>query len=224
MDAELPAKIKTGAPISVLAFGRAISLGDYEAIALQAGAARATAYYAWNGVQQKAVVTLYVGDDDNAVTAAAAALAAAVDPSIPFVVLPPNLIPCVLGVTLQTAPSADPTKVTTAVVDALLDPSGSLFGTGAAIGAPLYDSQIAAVCMRVPGVIEVQLLGLFTGVTPPLPPPPPVGSTVTPADLEAFVASLPSVERHLPGEGGLFTLPPNNILIAVGANDYGLGR
>src|SRR5262249_6410936 len=56
-------QIRRLAPKSVLTFGRAISADDYEAIAAHApGVTRVRSYFAWNAQEQRAIVTLYVGD------------------------------------------------------------------------------------------------------------------------------------------------------------------
>ena len=59
------------APRSVLTFGRAVSVFDYEAIAAQApGVTRARAVWGWNDARQRTMVTVYVGDDAAAAASA----------------------------------------------------------------------------------------------------------------------------------------------------------
>ena len=88
-DPDPPGQIRRYAPQSVLTFGRAISADDYETIAAQApGVARARSYFAFDANQQRALVTIYVGDNAAAVGAAQTALALADDPNRPVVVNP----------------------------------------------------------------------------------------------------------------------------------------
>jgi predicted phage baseplate assembly protein len=227
VDAEVPGTTKTNAPVSVLAFDRAISLDDFEAIALEVGATRATAYYTWDKAKQKAVVTVYVGDDDNAVAATKGALAAAVDPSISYTVLPFKRVQCSVAVVLRVDPKFDASTLQAAVQSALLDPAGALFGTGAAIGDAIYESQIAAVCMSVRGVLEVTMLGFEQGGLATVIAAESATGSVPAAEtkrliVEDFLRAFLPNERHWPGEGGLYSLVPENLFVAVGAND-GLG-
>ena len=63
-DPDPPSQIRRYAPRSVLTFGRAVSVFDYEALAaLVPGVTRARAVWAWNDARQRTVVTVYVGDD-----------------------------------------------------------------------------------------------------------------------------------------------------------------
>src|SRR5262249_29379205 len=86
-DPDRPDQIRRYAPASVLTFGRAISLDDYEVIAAQApGVARARAYWSWDAELQRALPTVYVGDDGNALHAAHDALLGSDDPNRPLAV------------------------------------------------------------------------------------------------------------------------------------------
>ena len=72
-DADQPDQIRRDAPRSVLTFGRAVSVFDYEALAAQApGVTRASAVWAWNDARQRTLVTVYVGDDSGAADLGAA--------------------------------------------------------------------------------------------------------------------------------------------------------
>ena len=80
-DPDPPDQIKHFAPRSVLAFGRAVSVFDYEALAAQTpGVTRARAVWSWDDARQRSLVTVYVGDDSGAAQSARVALAAAGDP------------------------------------------------------------------------------------------------------------------------------------------------
>ena len=77
-----PTKIRKLAPLSVLTFGRAVSLDDFQTIAGSApGVTRAAAAYRVRSGVAAARVTVWVGDDEGAVAAAQNAFAAAADPN-----------------------------------------------------------------------------------------------------------------------------------------------
>lgn len=147
-------QIRTYAPRGVLTFGRAISAGDYEAIAAGApSVTRVRAYYAWNPDEQRAAVTLYVGDTAAAVESAQNALLVSADPNRPVTVLQASGVEAVLLVAVRVQPGRVLDDVVAAVRTALTDPDTGLAGerrTG--IGESLYFSQISEVCERVPGV------------------------------------------------------------------------
>src|SRR5262249_53405606 len=152
---------------------------DYETIAAQApGVARARSYWAWDPDQQRALVTIYVGDDAPAVTAARTAIALADDPNRPVVVKLARPVPAVLTMDLLVDPKYDAAAVVAGVRSALIDPLSGLFGTSLRIGQTLYDSQIYKACLSVAGAVAVHGLQFE-----------PNGA-----------------ERHSPGENGFFQL------------------
>lgn len=159
-DPDPAKKIRQYAPQSVLTFGRAISADDYETIAAQApGVARARAYYTWNADQQRSLVTIYVGDTPSAVVAAQTALNGTADPNRPVVVLQATPLPMILHLSLQINPLYNPDAVQAAVTAALLDDDNGLFGINAIrIGEVIYQSQIFAACMGVPGVQAASII------------------------------------------------------------------
>src|SRR5262249_57393834 len=107
-DPDPPAKIKTLAPRSVMTFGRAVSLDDYEVVAGSApGVTRAKAAYGFDAVAQRPSVTVWVGDDARAVAAAQAALVAGADPNRPVNVTPATRLESVLSLTYVRDPRFD---------------------------------------------------------------------------------------------------------------------
>ena len=162
-DPDPPAQVKSYAPRSVLAFGRAVSVFDYEAIAaLTPSVTRARAVWAWNDAAQRTMVTVYVGDDGAAATAATNALAAAGDPNRPVQVLQATPVLATLALTLITANGMDPDAISAGVVMALTDPQAGLFGTAQlAIGQPVFDSQIEAAVLAVPGAVAITAATFF---------------------------------------------------------------
>ena len=194
-DPDPPGQIRRYAPQSVLAFGRAISADDYASIAAQApGVSRARSYWAWNPEQQRALVTIYVGDDAAAAVSARAALKQAADPNRPVAVKPAVPVPVSLSLSLRVDPRYEADAVLAQVQAALLDPETGLFGLSLRIGASLYDSQIHQACLQVPGALAVHGLQLRN----------------VPALYRPFAATT---EYHSPGVGGFFQLTADRLAI-----------
>lgn len=187
-DPDPPEQIRRYAPRSVLTFDRAVSGDDYETIAAQApGVARARAYWTWDATEQRSLVVIYVGDDVSAVTAAKTALRNAADPNRPIVVKRAIAIPIQLNLSVQIDPTYASASVLLGVRTALLDPDRGLFGSNTVrIGQSVYQSQIFAACLQVPGVLAVHGLRFFKDS----------GS--------GFALDIPY--RHDPGEGKFYQL------------------
>jgi hypothetical protein len=197
-DPQAAADVRADAPASVFTFGRAISAIDYEVIAAQApGVSRVTAYWTFDGAQQRTVVTVYVGDNQAAVTAATAALAGSDDPNRPVQVLAATPIDISLSCTLVVAADRQVPAVVAAATAAICDGAGGLFSPASmGIGQRLYRSAIDAA-LTVPGVIAVHNLDV-----------------TWPQALSDFLI----LERRLdeffdPGEGSFFDLPADSISI-----------
>jgi hypothetical protein len=192
-DPDPPDQIRRYAPRSVLAFGRAVSVFDYQAIAAQVpGVTRASAVWAWNDARQRTVVTVYVGDNPAAVTAAKTALAAAGDPNRPVLVTQATQIPVALSLTVITVPGMDTGAISAAVIAALTDPDSGMFGpVNMAIGQTIFDSQLEAAILAVAGTVAI------TGAT----------------FIAAGVADPGPL--HNPGEGGYYTLDPLDITLVT---------
>ncbi len=197
-DPDRPDQLRRYAPRSVLTLGRAVSADDYEAVAARApGVARARAYWAWDGDEQRALVKVYVGDDDAAVQAARTALAGAADPNRPLRVLPAAAVPLRLSLTLVAAGDRDPAAVGAAARTALTDPDAGLLGSAAVrIGQGLFDSQVFAACLGVPGAVAVHGLQVFVGAG----------------------AAPDAGEPHDPGEGGFFRLADAGLDLEVASD------
>lgn len=156
-DPDPPEQIRRYAPRSVLTFDRAVSGDDYETIAAQApGVARARAYWTWDAAEQRSLVVVYVGDDASAVTAANTALRNAADPNRPVLVKRAIAIPIRLNLSVQIDPTYAPPPVLLGVRTAFLDADRGLFGSNnVRIGQSVYQSQIYAACLKIPGVVAV---------------------------------------------------------------------
>jgi len=197
-DPDPPDQIQRYAPRSVLTFGRAVSADDYETIAAQTpGVARARSYWTFDSGQQRSLVKVYVGDDNNAKLAAEAALSATADPNRPIAVVAATLIPIKLSLAISLDPRYIPTDVSAAVRTALIDPDAGLFGTNVVrIGQFVYHSEICAACLSVPGVLAARSLVFLVKQGNNFRPNPP-----------EF--------RHDPGEGGFFQLLDQDLSIST---------
>jgi len=197
-DPDPPSQIQRYAPRSILTFGRAVSADDYETIAAQApGVARARSYWTFDPEQQRALVKVYVGDDNNAKLAAEMALSAAADPNHPISVVTATLIPIKVALSIKLDPRYIPADVSAAVRAALIDAYAGLFGTNTVrIGQFVYHSEICAACLSVPGVLAVHSLAFLVKQGSNFAPNPP--------DF-----------RHDPGEGGFFQLLDQDLSIAA---------
>ncbi len=189
--------VRVSAPASVFTFGRAISAVDYEVVASQApGVSRVAASWTFDGAGQRALVTVYVGDDQAAVAAASAALAGADDPNRPVSVRGATPVELELACTLVVAADRQVAATVAAAAAAISDSADGMFSpAGLGIGQRLYRSAIDAALM-VPGVVAVRNL------------------TVTQPDGTVLG------EFSDPGEGSFFDLPPGNVSI-VGVNTGG---
>lgn len=229
-DPDSPSKIRRLAPRSVLAFGRAVSADDYEVIAAQApGVTRARAAVTFDDQAQRPRVGVWVGDDDGAVTAARKALAAAADPNRLPLVTRATPVTLALALAIAVDPRHDPEAVARAVRRALTDPDAGLFGAHVTdIGEAVYDSQVYAACLAVPGVSSVRSMDLGSADAVPLARVRPIA-----AKLRKLFPRLPSPavppppppagcnRRHDPGPGGYLVLPDDADHLAVSTKEGG---
>jgi predicted phage baseplate assembly protein len=198
-DPDPAALLKQYAPRSVLAFGRAVSVFDFEALAAQAsGVTMASATWSWDAVNLRASVTVYVAGQPKVAASVQKLLAAAGDPNRPVNVLSATEVPVTLTLGLITTPGIDTTAIQTAVQTALCDLASGLFSpAGIAIGQGLFDSVIEAACLAVPGVIAIKSLQF---------------------SINGVVDAGP---LHSPGEGAYFSLDPSDFFPSseVAGND-----
>ncbi|MCY1078707.1 hypothetical protein [Archangium lansingense] len=196
-DPDPASKLKQLAPRSVLTFGRAISAGDYEALALDSPSVnRARAYWTLDAQQQRPLLRLYVGDTLEAKKSAETSLRAASDPQRRVEVLLAQEKPVRLTLEVVMDPRFDKEDVEEGVRLALLDPETGLFGVKTArIGTTVYDSQIYEACLRVPGTLAVHELRFVLLV----PSKGDDGKTPLQEQLE-------DRPDHSPGEGGFYVV------------------
>jgi predicted phage baseplate assembly protein len=183
-DPDPASLLKQTAPRSVLTFGRAVSVLDYQAIAAGvSGVNRAAANWSWDGANQRAAILIYVAGDPGVANAVNDLLAVEDDPNRPVTVLDAQPQPVTLTMTVTIVAGTDQTALMAALTTALDDPQTGLFSPARmGIGQPLFNSLIEAACVAVPGVIGLQSLQVaVNGVSD-------------------------SGSLHTPGEGGYFTL------------------
>jgi hypothetical protein len=227
-DPDPPTKIRQLAPRSVLTFNRAVSVDDFEVIASQTpGVVRAKAAVAFDPLAQRPRVTVWVGDDQNAVAAATAAFAATADPNRLPRVAAANRVVMSLGLTIVYDRRRDGPTVQAAVHAALLDPDSGLLGVKViGIEQVVYDSQIYGACLAVPGVVAIHSLSFWVGQYilyrssrqgPVIRiPVATVFRGEKPLPKSAVVSVAPTTccgQRHDPSEGGYLFVPddPNHL-------------
>jgi hypothetical protein len=202
-DADPPWRLRTLAPRSVLTLGRVVSIDDFAAVAATAGGViQAAAAFAFDPVSQRPVTTVWVAGDGGAVTSARTALAGEVAPMDNVRVRAATPVEARLEVNYLRDPRYADADVRAALRTALVDPNAGLFAANAPrIGAPIYESQIAAACLAVPGVAAV--------------------SSLTFAEDQRFIPlnylpnspspGVPASPRHDPGSGNYFVVPDDDI-------------
>ncbi len=192
-DPDPPNQIRRYAPRSVLTFGRAVSVFDYEALAAQApGVTRARAVWAWNDARQRTLVTVYVGDDAAAVTSASQVLAAAGDPNRPVSIVQATAVAASLSLTLIITPGMDGDAISAAAIAALADPdTGLSSGNTLPIGQPVFDSQIEAAVLSIEGAVAIAV------------------------QVFRKAGAVDAGPLHNPGEGGYFDLTAADITIVT---------
>jgi Baseplate J-like protein len=191
-DPDPPDQIRQYAPRSVLTFGRAVSVFDYEAIAAQApGVTRVRATWSWDDVRQRTAVTVYVGDDAGAVASAKSVVLAAGDPNRPVNVTLATPIPVLLLLAILVTPGMDADAIRAGVKSALTDPETGLFAPARLrIGQPLFDSQIEAACLSVEGTVAI-IASLF------------------------WIGHFDPGPLHVPAEGAYYALTPDTVFIST---------
>jgi hypothetical protein len=183
-DPDPASLIKEYAPRSVLTFGRAVSVFDYQAIAAQApGVTMATATWSLGESNQQAGVTVWVAGEPNVAASVQTLLTASGDPNRPVTALQAVEISVTLTIAFVIAAGTDVNALTSALTTALCDPLMGLFSpANLGIGQGLFDSDIEAACLQVAGVIGIQ------------------------SSQFAFNTAVDLGPLHLPGEGSYFSL------------------
>jgi hypothetical protein len=198
-DPDPAALLKQYAPRSVLTFGRAVSIFDYQALAAQApGVSMASAVWSWDKNNQRAGVIVYVAGEPNVASSVQTLLSAAGDPNRPVLALPATELPVTLTMAFIVAAGMDPTAITAAIQTALCDPAAGLFSPPQiGIGQQLFDSRIEAACLAVTGVVAIK------------------------SSQFAIKRAINAGPLHNPGEGAYFSLDPSGFFPSteVAGND-----
>ena len=117
---------------------------------------RVRSTFAWDTQQQRATVTVYVGDDATAVTSARNALVASADPNWTVSVIAATRVRMALFLAIRVDADRILDDVVAQVRGALTDPDTGLFGSRrTGIGESIYFSQLSEACLAVPGVDAV---------------------------------------------------------------------
>ena len=192
-DPDPASLIRQYAPRSVLTFGRAVSVFDYQAIAAGApGVSMASAQWSWDSANQRAGVMVYVAGQPGIAASVQTLLNASGDPNRPVTVTPATQIPVTLTLQLVVVAGVDIPTLEADVTTALCDPSTGVFSPPQmAIGQGLFDSNIEAALQVIPGVIAVA------------------------ASTFAFGSAVDASTLHIPGEGCYFSLAPANLILST---------
>jgi Baseplate J-like protein len=188
-DPDPASLLRQYAPQSVLTFGRAVSVYDYQALAAGApGVTRAQAVWSWNAANQQAGATVYVAGEPGVATSVQTLLNAAGGPDRPVWVWAANEIKIALTLDLIVKAGMDQGAMTAGVIAALCDPMTGLFSPAKlGIGQALFDSMIEAAVLSVDGLIAIK------------------SSTFA---IDQWVDAGP---LHNPGEGAFFSLDPASL-------------
>lgn len=180
-DAETAGELRSSAPASALTLGRAVSLADFQALALTfPGILNAAVAWSWDERRQRAAVTLrFIADGGDPSANLVGWLAGQAAPDTLIVAEPAGRAPFgTLSISLEIAPGYDPAIVRTAARVALFDKkTGLLAPRNVAIGRALFRSALTARLHRVPGVASVISI-LLDGA--------PMGGAIAPGESNWF--------------------------------------
>ena len=162
-DADRPRDIRTNAPAGALILGRAVSLPDFEALALEfGGVVNAQAEWIWDETFQGAVAKIwFISDGDHIADPLRAYLIGMAEPSTPLVAekakAQPSLANPQLVIDLLIHERFNPDRVALQAHQALTNKkNGILALQNIPIGGPLFRSRIFAVVLGVQGVLAVR--------------------------------------------------------------------
>jgi predicted phage baseplate assembly protein len=188
-DPETRDKARAAGPASVRAFGRAVSLRDFEALALESGlVAKASAAWVWRRLERAAHLT--VAGEGGAPLGAAqrdklkAAIDAARDPNRPFMLAEFCPAPVLVSVRVLRDPAYTKDDVAKAARAAL---EAHLAFDARGLGEPLHASNVLTALQSTTGVraVDVELFH-FKGWT-----------AFTAAGLAARLATADKAQPHL---------------------------
>lgn len=158
-DADQPKDIRKNAPNSALILGRAVSVPDFQALALEfGGVINAHVEWAWDELSQRAVVmVLFISDGGDIAKELRAFLIGQADPNTPLVAVEADAQPSQLVIDLGIDPRFTGETVVPQVIQALTNiDSGILALENIPIGRPLFRSRIFDVVLSVEGTRSVR--------------------------------------------------------------------
>ena len=140
----------------MLTLGRAVSVHDFAAFAAAAAAPRRTrTVWAWDEVQQRTQITIFVEGDAGVRGAVLEAVTAVGDPLKPVRVQPAAAIPLALDLKLVIAPGYEPEPILAAAREALTGPEGLFSPARLGIGQALFLSALSEALVAIPGVVTL---------------------------------------------------------------------
>jgi hypothetical protein len=155
-DAEPSEAIRSYAPQSVLTLGRAVSVADFAAFAAAAATPNRTrTVWAWDVVQQRTMVTIYVAGDAGVRAAVREAVLAVGDPLKPVSVQAAVPVPVELNLMLVLAPGYEAEPILTAARVALTGTDGLFSAVRLGIGQALFMSALSETLIPIPGVLSL---------------------------------------------------------------------
>jgi predicted phage baseplate assembly protein len=160
-DADQPKDIRRNAPNSALILGRAVSVPDFQALALEfGGVINAHVEWAWDELSQRAVVMVsFISDGGDIAKELRAFLIGQADPNTPLVAVEAHAQPSQLVIDLGIDPRFTGEIVVPQVIQALTNPdSGILALENIPIGRPLFRSRIFDVVLSVEGTRSVRAM------------------------------------------------------------------
>ena len=203
-EADPPAKLRKLAPASVLTFNRAVSIDDYATLAATApGVTKVSADLVFDTAAQRPMVTLWIAGNSGARQAVEKTLAGVAMPNQGFNLKLAKPSEVTLSLYYVLDPTMDDATVRAGLTAALVDPDQGLFGINViGINQSVYDSQIEAACLRIPGVLAIHQLQLSIHNRPK----PRFGFRLPKKRPPDQLAKC-SGHRHEPGAGYYFLLP-----------------
>jgi len=171
------------------------------------------AEFAFDVLSQRPVVTLWIAGDAGAAAAVQAALVGISVPGQGLNIVAATAVPIRLSLNYLRDPRYEDAPVQAGISAALIDPNTGLFGSYViGIGETIFDSQIEAACLAVPGVTAVHQV-VFTTVLNIIPLKHWIISRF-PFGGRAPVPSGCSGHRYYPGAGSYFILNGDNLSLS----------
>ena len=160
-DADQPKDIRKNAPNSALILGRAVSVPDFQALALEfGGVVNAHVEWAWDESCQRAVVLVsFISDGGDIAKQLRAFLIGQADPNTPLVAVEAKAQPSQLVIDLGIDPRFSSEIVEPQVIQALTNADkGILALENIPIGRPIFRSRIFDIVLSVEGTRSVRAM------------------------------------------------------------------